>query len=868
VPGLGTSFGRGGATNFLEDLPNADCILIEGSNFAEAHPVGFRFVMKAKLRGAKIIHVDPRFTRTSALADLHVPIRSGTDIVFLGGIINWVLENERYFKEYVAAYTNATYIVDERFKDAEDLDGLFSGFMQGDEKDDVAARYDTSSWDFEYEAAPATPSAAVVKRDATMQHPRCVLQTLKRHFSRYTPEMVETVCGSPREKFLEVCKTLADNSGRDRTSAFAYALGWTQHTVGVQFIRTASILQLLLGNIGRPGGGIMALRGHANIQGSTDISTLYDLLPGYLPMPSALRDEQTLSDYLRANTKPTGWWSNMPKYIVSLLTAFYGDAATPDNDFCYDYLPQLTGDHSNLPTTIAMKDGAVKGYFAIGQNPGASAQNAELTRAAMERLEWMVNVDWYETETASFWNREGADPSKIGTECFYIPAATVLEKEGVMVNTNRVLQFHDKALEPAGAAKSDGWILYQLGKRLKALYAGSTDPKDRPILDMTWDYEHEDEHERAHGEPSVYKIMQEMNGYHTASGEQVTSFSELADDGSTAAGAWIYSGVCPDKVTNRARNRDGETTPSLNWGFAWPANQRLMYNRASADPDGEPWSERKRYVWWDEATQGWIGADVPDFPKNKAPNTPAIPGAQGVDAHSGADPFIMQDDGLGALFVAKGLADGPLPTHYEPMASVIPNLLYKQQHNPLLREWKRRDNRYNGAINADYPYVLTTYRITEYSGVMTKYIPWLAELQPAAFCEIDPELAVEKGIHNGDWATITTATGEIEVRALVTSRMKPLRVGKGQRVHQIGLPYNFGRLGLAHGDTSGDLIPLSMEPNVSIHEAKSLTCTIRAGRRAVRGQHDGPSGAPSALAAPSGQPSEHGADDPREASEG
>ena len=877
MPGLGTSFGRGGATNFLEDLPNADCVLIEGSNFAEAHPVGFRFVMEAKERGAKIIHVDPRFTRTSALADFHVPIRSGTDIVFLGGVINWVLQNEAYFKEYVAAYTNASYIVNEQFKDAEDLDGLFSGFVAGTDNAEAekaeAARYETSSWDFEYDIVPIpgqkTTTAKVVRRDPTLQHPRSVLQILKRHFSRYTPEMVETVCGSPREKFIEVCRTLAQNSGRERTSAFAYALGWTQHTVGVQFIRTASILQLLLGNIGRPGGGIMALRGHANIQGATDIATLYDLLPGYLPMPSALREEQTLSEYIARNAKPTGWWVNLPKYIVSLLKAFYGDAATKENDFCYDYLPQISGDHSALPTTFAMKDGTVKGYFVIGQNPGSSSQNAELTRSAMERLEWMVNVDSYETETASFWNREGADPSTIGTECFYLPAATVLEKEGVMVNTNRVLQFHDKALEPAGASESDAWILYQLGKRLKALYASSTDPKDRPILDMTWDYEHEDAHEREHGEPSVRKIMHEMNGYRTASGEQVTGFTELADDGSTAAGAWIYSGVTPDKETHLARNRNGATTPSLDWGFAWPANRRLMYNRASADPEGRPWSERKKYVWWDEAAQQWTGSDVPDFPKSKAPDTPAIPGARGLDAHSGSDPFIMQTDGLGALFVSSGLADGPLPTHYEPLASVIPNLVYEQQHNPLLRQWKRQDNRYNGAVNSEYPYVLTTYRITEYSGIMTKYIPWLAELQPAAFCEIDPELAVQKGIRNGGWATIATAAGEIEVRALVTGRMKPLRVGKGQRVHQIGIPYNYGRLGFAKGDTSGDLIPLALDPNVSIHEAKSLTCTIRAGRRAARTPQNGDQRATFTTDQdPSGQPTTHGADAPFDSSKG
>ena len=865
MPGLGTSFGRGGATTFLQDLQNADCILIEGSNFAEAHPVGFRFVTKAKERGAKIIHVDPRFTRTSALADLYVPLRSGTDIVFLGAIINWVLQNERDFREYVVAYTNASSLVSADFRDTEDLDGLFSGWndfardsgasamaQQGAGGGRGESTYDTSTWQFE-----RNPDGTL-RRDETLTDPRCVYQILKRHFSRYTPRMVEDVCGTPRELFFEVCESLAANSCRERTTAFAYAVGWTQHTVGVQYIRTAAILQLLLGNVGRPGGGIMALRGHADIQGATDIATLYDLFPGYLPVPSIQRDEQTLAAYLKTNTKPTGWWNNFPKYFISMLKAFFGDAATAGNDYCFDYLPQLTGDHSTIPTTFAMKDGEVKGYFVIGQNPVTSGQNTELIAAAMDRLEWFVNVDAYENETSSFWKREGAQPGQIGTECFFIPAATILEKEGTVTNTNRMLQFHEKAVEPAGEAVSDAWLFYQLGKKLKALYANSTDPKDRPLLDLTWDYENDDEHERLRGEPSVFKIMQEINGFQVATGAQLTGFAECKDDGSTACGGWIYSGVCPDKQTHRARNRRGDEYTSLDWGFAWPANRRMLYNRASADPAGRPWSERKKYVWWDESAQKWTGVDVPDFPANKAPSTPAKPGAAGMDAHSGADPFIMQLDGRGQIFVASGLKDGPLPAHYEPLASVIQNQLYKQQNNPTLREWDRSDNPYNGQVNPRYPYVLTTYRITELSGVYTRYIPWLAELQPEAFCEIDPELAVEKGLKNGDYATISTAVGEIEVRALVSGRMRPLRIAKGQRVHQIGLPYIFGNFGYTSGDTSGDVIPLAMDPNVSIHEAKTLTCDIRAGRRAPRGRVAQDDAVPEPERSRDGQPLIHG----------
>jgi formate dehydrogenase major subunit len=849
VPGLGTSFGRGGATVWVPDLQNADCILIQGSNFAENHPVAFRFVMMAKERGATIIHVDPRFTRTSAVADVYAPIRSGTDIVFLGAIINYVLSSERYFKDYVAAYTNAAHLVNEEYRDAEDLDGIFGGY------DAQRRTYDTSAWAFEKDAG------GQIVDDPTFKHPRCVLNVLRRHYARYTPEMVERICGTPRALFERIAETLAANSGRERTTAVAYAVGWTQHTVGVQFIRTAAILQLLLGNIGRPGGGIMALRGHADIQGATDIATLYDLLPGYLAMPSALRDEQTLDSYLQSTTKPTGWWANTPKYVVSLLKAFYGDAATAENGYCFEYLPQLTGDHSALPTSVAMKDGFVKGYFVIGQNPATSGQNAELICAGLDRLDWFVNIDSYESETSSFWNRQGADPSTIATECFFLPTAIVVEKDGTMTQTSRLLQWHDKAVQPAGDSHSDLWYFYRLGKRLKELYADSTDPKDRPILDMTWEYDHADARERARGEPSALRVLQELNGCYTATGEQVKAFADLKDDGSTAAGAWIYTGVCPDKVTNNARGRKGDASTALGWGWAWPANRRTLYNRASADPDGKPWSERKKYVWWDEEKGEWTGFDVPDFPKNKAPSTPARPGTGGLDAHSGADPFIMNLDGKGQIFVSAGLKDAPLPTHYEPLQSVVRNLLYQQQSNPTLGEWVRRDNPYNDPVDPRFPYVLTTYRITEMSGIMTRYVPWLAELQPAAFCEIDPQLAVEKGIANADWVTISTALGEMEARALVTGRLRPLRIARNKRIHQIGIPYNYGRFGFARGDTPGELVPLAMDPNVSIHEGKSLTCNIRAGRRAAYVEGTIDAAVPSSERSDDGQPLGHGIDD-------
>ncbi len=484
-----------------------------------------------------------------------------------------------------------------------------------------------------------------------------------------------------------------------------------------------------------------------------------------------------------------------------------------------------------------MKDGNVEGYFVIGQNPAASGLNSELARAGMDRLKWMVAIDSYDTETVAYWQREGADPATIGTEMFFLPAATVLEKDGSMVNTNRMLQWHDRAIAPAGDAHSDLFWLYHLGKRIKALYANSTDPKDRPIRDVTWDYGSDDPADGALGEPSALKVLHEINGYRIAPGRsrddspQVASFTELRDDGTTACGCWLYSGVAPSKTDNAARHRDGDTDAALGWGFAWPANRRMLYNRASADPAGRPWSERKKYMVWNAAAGRWTGPDVADFPVDKPPGAPRKPGASGLDAHGGADPFIMQKDGLVQLFVAETLKDGPLPAHYEPVESVMRNPVYAQQNNPTLREWDRDDNRYNGTANPDYPYVLTTYRITEQSGIMTRYVPWLAELQPELFAEIDPELAVEKGIVNGGWLTICTKVGELEARALVSGRMRPLTLKDGRRVHQIGVPYNYGHLGVATGDSVGQLIPLAMDPNVSIHEAKTTTCTVRAGRR-------------------------------------
>jgi len=846
-----------------------------GSNMAEAHPVAFANVVKAKEQSAKVIHVDPHYSRTSALANVYVPIRAGTDIVFLGAIIRHLLENTAYFHDYVVNYTNAATLIREDYRDTEDLDGLFSGY--GPESGTYT---DQSSWDYQRDknGQPLT--------DLTLQHPQCVFQIMRRHYARYTPEMVEQVCGVPREQWMQVAQTLIENSGRERTSAVCYAVGWTQQSKGVQIIRAAAIMQLLLGNIGRPGGGIMALRGHASIQGSTDVPTLYDLLAGYMPQPAALlsavprsedspgtttwgekRDasthvlsQQTLAEYIDSAGQKLGWWSNFPAYIRSLLQAWYGEAANEeDGNTSYCWLPKIIGDHSHLATSYAMLDGKVKGYFLFGQNPAAGSTNARMQRKALEQLDWMVVRDLYEVESAAFWYKgaephpyAAVDPSKIKTEVFLLPAAGPTEKAGSFTNTQRLLQWRDKAVDPPGDARSDLWFVYHLGKRLKQLYADSKEPGDHGLQALTWDYEMEEPEpgSRILDEPDVLLVLKEINGYYVhppsekerKTGEQrsytlrdalhVPGFAVLRSDGSTACGSWIYSGVYPEPGKNLAASRITGSYPYLQWGFSWPANRRILYNRASADPEGRPWSERKKYVWWDEEQKKWAGLDVPDFPINRPPNYTPPPGAVGMDAHSGSDPFIMKPDGKGWLFAPKGLKDGPLPTHYEAAESPVHNALYHQQSNPAAKYFKDRpDNRLAPVGDPNYPIVITTYRLTEHhvSGPMTRWMPWLNALQPSLFAELSPELAAERNIKHGDWMIISTQRGEIEARAMVTRRMRPLRIN-GRVVHQIGLPFHWGFQGKVTGSITNDLAHMVLEPNVSIEEAKAFTCNMHPGR--------------------------------------
>ena len=881
---MGASFGRGGATGFLQDLANSDCIVIQGSNMAECHPVGFQWVTEAKKHGAKVFHIDPRFTRTSALADAHVPIRAGSDIAFLGAVINYILSNEKYFKEYVLAYTNASHIIDDDFRDVDDLDGVFSGY------DPETGKYDPDSWsyaDLTEHAASGGPTAHAdadqdgqdedgqdqdgehpssassraaahelgghgapmgstgIRTDETLQDPHCVFQIMRRHFARYTPQMVQEVCGVSPEQLLEVCEAVTANSGRDRTTAWVYSVGWTHHTVGIQYIRSACIIQLLLGNIGRPGGGIMALRGHASIQGSTDIPTLFNLLPGYLPMPMA-GQHHSLDAYVDGIASPDqkGYWANARTYIVNLLKAWWGDAATEDNDYCFDYLPTLTGDHGTYATVMDMLDDKIDGYFLFGQNPAVGSAHGKMQRLALAKLKWLVVRDLNMIESATFWKDSPEIETgelrteDIDTEVFFLPAAAHTEKSGSFTQTQRMLQWHHKAVEPPEDCSSDLDFTYKLGRKIRERLAGSTDDRDRPILDLTWDYPLEES-----GEVSADAVLREINGEFVSGdhgGEALGSYLQMKDDGTTSGGCWIYTGVYADEVNQAARRKPGsdQSWVAPEWGWAWPANRRILYNRASADPDGRPWSERKAYLSWDQEQQKWTGPDIADFEPTKAPSYRPPEGAAGPEALAGDDPFIMQADGKGWLYAPSGLLDGPLPSHYEPQESPVSNAFYSQQANPTREVFPRPDNLQ--APSGDepgaevFPYVFTTYRLTEHhtAGGMSRFQPYLSELQPEFFCEVSPQLAAERGLEHLGWATIVSPRTAIEARVLVTERMVPLRVA-GRTLHQVGLPYHWGQgsSALVSGDAANDLFGVTLDPNVHIQESKVASCDIRPGRR-------------------------------------
>ncbi len=820
-------------TTNLIDLQHADVIMAT-SNMAENHPVGFQWVMKAKERGAKLIHVDPRFTRTSAAADMHVPIRSGTNIVFFGGMIHYAIQNNLYFKDYVVNYTNASFLIDPDFKTPTDLGGLFTGF------DEAKRSYDRSSWKYQLDAE-GNP-----KRDLSLTDKSSVFQLLRRQYSRYTPEMVERVCGIPKDKFIAAAKLFCENSGPEKTGTITYALNLTQHTNGVENIRALCMLQLLLGNIGRPGGGVTALRGHANVQGATDLELLYHELPGYMAMP--LRDPHPdLKTYLEKETPKGGFWTNKPKFMVSLLKAFYGDAATKDNEYGYQWLPKRASAdaYSHQHIFVDMYNGVIKGFLADGQNPAVGGPNAKLARAAMQKLDWLLVVDIFLTETSEVWKAPGTNPKDVKTEVFFLPAAPAAEKDGSLTNTMRLIQWHEAAVKPPGDVRSDADFICTLAARLKTLYAGSKKERDKGFLAANFKYGEHAEH------PEMVEVLKEINGVATEDikdkdgkivykkGQPLNTFAHLTDDGRTTSGCWIYTGVTvegPDgKLVNRAAGKkpaDDKDYLGHGWGFAWPANRRIIYNRASADLNGKPWSEKKKLIWWDPAAAGnepdkkgkWVGMDVPDFNPFLAP-----------DAKNGDKPFIMRADLVGGFF--GPLVDGPFPEHYEPMESPTKNLLSTRQNNPVAKIWKVGDgmNELAPVGSPDYPYVITTYRLTEHhlSGVMSRYLPMLAELYHSHFAEISHELARELNIENGERITVATPRGKVHVTAMVTHRLKPFMID-GKKVHQIGVPWHWGFKGIdglpgSKGDITNDLAATVGDPNVFIQETKAFLCNVKKG---------------------------------------
>jgi formate dehydrogenase major subunit len=825
VPALGATFGRGAMTTNLIDVQHAD-VIMPTSNWAECHPVSYKWVMKAKERGAKIIHVDPRFTRTSATADIWVPIRSGTNIVFFGGLIRYAIESKKYFHDYVVAYTNASLVLDPQFKTPTDLDGLFSGF------DARKRSYDQSTWKFQLDAD------GYPKKDPTLRDPNCVFQRLRRQYSRYTPEMVERVCGIPKELFLKVADIYCSASGPDKTATVSYALQLNQSTNGVQQIRALCMLQLILGNIGRPGGGVVALRGHSNVQGATDFGTLYHMLPGY-PAEPLQGPHPTLTDYLEKTTPKGGYWVNNPKFVVSLLKAWWGPAATKANDYAYDYLPkrEKADAYSHQHFTIGMLQKKVKGFICMGQNPAVDSPNAKMVRQGLRNLEWMVVVDLFETETAAVWKEPGVDPKSSQTEVFYIPGAPAAEKDGSITNTMRMAQWHVRAVEPPGDARSDAAFIVDLGNRIKELYKDSKAEKDRQVLDLVWDYQPQGPKK----EPNMELVLKECNGYATEDivdkdekplykkGEPLKTFGHLKDDGSTACGNWIYTGIYPEEGKNLALRREKPKEGDYlghGWGFAWPANRRILYNRASADPSGKPWSEKKKLIWWDPEAKKWVGNDVPDFSPTMAPDAPRAKDGpfKGV---SGTDAFIMNPHGLGQFFAS--IVDGPFPEHYEPFESPTKNLLSKVQNNPVAKVFDVGDLNRLGTPDK-YPYILTTYRLTEHHAAgMSRHVPWLSELFFGHFAEIGPEMAKELGLQNGDMITVETPRAKIKTRALVTERIKPFMIN-GKKVYQVGIPWHWGYEGVmksARGDITNDLVANLGDPTTFIQESKALLCNVR-----------------------------------------
>ncbi|MCD8340165.1 MAG: formate dehydrogenase-N subunit alpha [Burkholderiales bacterium] len=851
VTALSPTFGYGACTNPPRDLMNSDCILIMGSNMAEAHPVAFYWPMQAKKKGAVTIHVDPRYTRTSAVCDHHVSIRPGTDIAFLGAIIKYIIDKELWFKEYVLYYTNAATLINEKFYFDENL-GVFSGF------DPTTNEYsqDLDSWEYQYEINPdGTPGKP--KQDYSLEDPHCVFQLLKKQFEKYTPEICANICGCRPDDIVKVAELMALNSGKSKTTAFCYATGFTQHASGTQIIRTVAILQLLLGNIGRPGGGILALRGHSNVQGATDVPTLFNALPNYIPMPEANAGNATLKDYLtnghgysgaRDKTKgmwqletTRGAWASLPQYMVSLLKAWYGKSATPENEFGYQFLPKLSGDYSLTVTMERCMRGDVDGLMVFGQNIAVTNPNTGWSRDAIRKLKWLVVCDMFETETASLWYADptGPKPQDCQTEVFFLPAASLLEKDGSATNTERLMQWHDRIKNSPGECHSDAWWIYQLGLRLKKMAEESNLDRDAPIRALTWSYETSPSKARPSwvnaipGDPDMDRVALEMNGTTTDGKHIVQGSGELKADGSTLCGCRLLSGFIDVNGNNLMKRRDGsiaihELDPL--YRYAWPTNSRILYNRCSAAPDGHPGSDEKKLIWWDQEHKIWTGFDVPNFDVHKAPEYIPPPGAFGGAATSGTEPFTVHSDGRAWLFVPYGIKEGPFPTQYEPTESPYKNILFKQSLDPGTMIIKDPENPVAPQADPELPIAMTTYHLTEHwlSGAMTRRTPWLVELQPQTFLEISPENASEIGIQSGQYVTVKSDRTALQIKALVTPRV---RIGKveGRQAMIVGSYVSSGYKGLMTSAITNDLTAAVLSADGLIPASKGFSVNVSPG---------------------------------------
>jgi formate dehydrogenase major subunit len=795
-------------TNHWIDMVNADVVLIMGGNPAEDHPIAMNWLTRTKERGAYILHVDPRFNRTSAIADVFAKLRSGTDIAFVGGMINYAIEHNRIHQEYVREYTNASWIVGDGYGFA---DGLFDGY------DPRTRSYDRARWTY------GLDGQGQPRRDPTLKHPRCVFRLLAQHFSRYDPDTVCRITGTPKDAYLRVCELYTSTFAPDRAGTWLYAMGTAQHSHGTQNIRSYAILQLLLGNIGIAGGGVNAMRGESNVQGSTDQGLSNDALPGYLKLPGEA--DIDLNSYLERVTPvaidraSANWMQNTPKYVVSMLKAWWGEHANRENDFAFAYLPKLGRGfqgqgYAFLALTQAMLAGELTGLFCFGQNPAVGGANARLIRAGLDKLEWMVVADLFEHETAGFWKRPGVDPTRIPTEVFVLPATSGVEKEGSIVNSGRWAQWRYRAVKPIADCRPDLDIVDGIARAVKRAYE-----KDgvfpEPIRHLAWDYGHE-------ADPHL--VAREMNGRFLvdgvdkdgktfAAGKQVPGFAQLKDDGSTLAGNWIYCGGYTEEG-NLAARRDMRDAPNgiglhPGWGWVWPMNRRILYNRASVNRKGEPFNPRKWVIRWNTERKAWEG-DVPD----------------GAMAPGATNPFIMLPSGVGQLY-SPDLVDGPFPEHYEPVESPVHNILSKIQSSPCAQIWQSSEFDRYGTPDV-FPIVGTTYRVSEHwqTGAMSRNMPWLVGLTPNAFVEIGTALAERKGIKNGDRVIVSSARGSIEVYALVTERFQPFYID-GRMIDEIGLPWHWGYAGIVAGDIANDLTASVGDPNSQIPETKAFLCNIK-----------------------------------------